>query len=180
MKINKLTKIAIFFALIWVIIAFSFIVFAFMQGKNPYGPISLLVHGTLVFYMFIAAIIVRWKFDELSFSFKEALKFSVIISAVGNFIILALGLAYLTLTWETNFPIYMESMTKLYQSMEQSGELERIGEVREDAIAKSIESLKKVKPGNIVFNDFSMKMLVSLIISFIIAVTLRKSSPEIK
>lgn len=175
MKINKLNKIALILASAWVIIVFSFIVFAFSSGKNPYGPISLVIHGTLVFYLLMSAMFIRWQFNNLSFSFKEALKFSITISVVGNFILLLVGFAYLKITWDSNFQIYFDSMKDLYTAMEQSGELERVGEVKENAIQDNIAKLKDVKPWNIVFNDFSMKMLVSLIISFIIAVVMRKS-----
>ena len=175
MKINKLTKISIFAALLWVVMAFSFIVFAFSSDKNPYGPISLLMHGTLVFYMIMAGMYVRWRHFDLSFSFKEALKFCVILSVMGNFLMLILGLIYLNITWETSSFIYIRDMTTFFESMVQSGELEKIGEVDNEGIRNNIEELKNVKPWNIVFNDFSMKMLVSLIISFIIAVTMRKS-----
>lgn len=176
MKFNLLTKTALFAAIFWSILSFGFIIFAFQSGKNPYGPLSLIVHGSLIFYLLLCGIYIRLKYNNLSFSFKEALKYSVLIGVLGNFIFLLLGFIYLNATWEVNFPIYIESMTDLYTSMEQSGELERIGEVDKNAISKNIESLKIAKPWNIVFNDFSMKMIISLILSFIIAVTMRKTT----
>ena len=178
MKFDKLTKLAIAFGIVWLILSFGFTVFAFNQGKNPFGPIQLIVHGSLVFYMLLSGMLIRWRFNELSFSFKEGLQFCVVLALVGNFSFLLINLAYLNITWETSFHIYFNEMEAFYTQLGESGELETMGEIKENGIEEKIAELSKIKPSDIAFNDFRMKMLVSLILSFIIAVVFRKSTKK--
>lgn len=179
MKINKLNILALYAALIWAVIATAFVMFTFGQDKNPYGPISIIHHGTLVFYLLFSGLTVRAFFKKLSFSFKEAFIYSMIIGLIGNIVFLFLGLGYLNMTWDTSFPIYIGNMTDYFEKMFASGDLEKIGEVSKNGMKESIEKLKSATAWNIVFNDFSIKLVVSLILSFIIAVVMRKSTPEL-
>ena len=180
MEIDKQNKIAMIAALGWVVIASIFVVVTFNMEKNPYGPISLIHHGSFAFYLICSGLLIRALFAQLSFSFKEALLYSVIIGVGGNFIFMLIGLIYLKATWDVNFTIYLQDMTNYLTVMHESGDLEKVGEVSEEGFKKSIEKLNSVTAWNIVFNDFSIKMIISLILSFIIAVTMRKSSPVVE
>ena len=175
MEISKRTKIAIIAAIIWALVAFSFVVFAFNSGKNPYGPISIIHHGGLIFYLLLCGILVRSFFNELSFGFKDALTYSVIIGVLGNSIFMSVGFIYLNTTWDTSFPIYINNMTVFFTALSESGELDKFGEVDYTELENKIGELKNATAWNIVFNDFGGKMLISLITSFIIAIVMRKS-----
>lgn len=174
MEISKRAKLAILAALLYAAITFIFIVFAFSIGKNPYGPFTLVHCGALAFYMVICGLYIKAFRVELSFNFLEGLKFSAIIGSLSSFLVLVLGLVYLKMTWDENFPIYVENMTDFYSALRENGELEKIGEVDMEAAVNNIKLLNKASAWNIVFTDFSLKMITSILISFIIAVTMRK------
>jgi len=174
MEISSRNKFAIIASLLWAILTFLFIVFGFSIGKNPYGPFTLVHCGALAFFMILCGLYIRAFKPHWSFNFLEGLKFGSILGVSSTFIVLIFGFIYLKITWDDNFPIYVENMTDFYTSLKDNGELEKIGEVDKTAAANNIELLKKASAWNIVFADFSLKMITSILISFIIAVTMRK------
>lgn len=177
---NRRNKIAMTAAVLWALIAMFFIVFTFSQGKNPYGPIAILHHGTFAFYMISCGLLIRGVYTSISFSFKEALLFCAIIGIGGNLLFMILGIGYLSLTWDVNFSVYVADMTVFFENLYNSGDLEKVGVVSESVKLQSLEELKNATAWNITFNDFSNKMIISLILSFIIAIIMRKSTEEVK
>lgn len=172
-------KIAVTAGALWSLIAMFFVVFTFSQGKNPYGPIAILHHGTFAFFLFSCGLLIRGVYTTISFTFKEILLFCAIIGIGGNLLFLLLGLAYLSATWDTNFPIYFADMTTFFDNLYKSGDLEKIGQVNESAKLEALKELKNTTAWKIIFNDFSKKMIISLPLSIIIAIVMRKS-PVVK
>ena len=180
MKITKQNKIALLAAVIWALVASAFVIFSFSQGKNPYGAIALFHTGLFAFFLILSGMFMRAVYRNLSFTFKEAFAYIAIVGVVGSVLFMCISALYMKITWDTTSPIYVNNMTEMYEIVRESGDLERIGKVDEEALQQNIASLKTVTYWDIVLNDFRNKILITLILSLIIAIVMRKTVPKIE
>lgn len=177
MKFDVYARIGLIVGAAWCVLAFLFTYSAFSSGRNPFGELLLIQWAAFSMYMLLAGAFFRLVYSHYRFPFKSAFRYALIVGMVGNLLFLGLGYLFLVMNWEVVREIYIDNMITYMQTTWESGRMQDFGEVNEEGFKQKMEEIKQVTPFRIVFYDFSIKTFITLIISLIIAVVLRKSNP---